>query len=97
MKWPKTVHEAAQRALGEMDDAKKQRLASLTEHDLIEQEHFGIGLWVRNTFGLADGSNHVLLEDCAKTLHPNQKHATVMFHPDDASSVILAHIWKQLN
>lgn len=40
-------------------------LASASEQDLVTQ-HFGIGMWIRNDFGLWAEQNTLLLDDCTR-------------------------------
>ena len=51
LKEPETIEEAAEKLLWELTDDQKRQLRSLAEQDLV-RTHFGIALYVRNTYGL---------------------------------------------
>jgi hypothetical protein len=48
--------------------------------------HFGLGLWMRNNWGLWAGSRLSRYFNCQG-----------IFHPDDMSGIILTSYWRQLN
>ena len=62
--WPKTVAEAVDRLLNELIEANIEKIRHMKKEELIDL-HFGLGMWIRNNFGLLQG-NKELLEDCAK-------------------------------
>ena len=62
--WPSTVTDAAARVVALLSPAEKATLASASDDDLLTQ-HFGIGMQIRNTFGLWTGNTH-LLDDCTR-------------------------------
>ena len=81
-KAPETVTEAVGRLLVALSDDQKAEIAAMKEGDLISL-HFGLGMEIRNAFGLHDlGSK--LLADCGT---PN---------PDDGAGVIIKKLWEQL-
>ncbi len=84
---PKTVAEAAARVISELDDESLRSLRGMDEADLAGL-HFGLGMWIRNNFGLWSGNN-ALLEDCASDGEPG------CFDPDEASMVILRKVWRR--
>ena len=57
-------------------------ISAMPEGDLITL-HFGLGMEIRNAFGLHDLCSK-LLSDCDEV------------HPDDASGVIIKELWKKL-
>lgn len=79
---PKTVDEAVNRILAEMDDENKARVRQTPREKLILFHH-GWGTGIRNAFGLWRG-NAALLESCGER------------HPDDASMVIIRAVWARL-
>jgi len=79
---PQTVEEAVERLITVMEDRHKILLSILKEDDLIDL-HFGLGLSIRNAFGLHD-ANRKLLRDCGSDT------------PDDASGVIIKALWNTL-
>ncbi|MEM1059677.1 MAG: DUF6794 domain-containing protein [Verrucomicrobiota bacterium] len=76
--WPTSVDEAVNQLLDELNDEQKQELREM--EDTIGM-HFGLGLSVRNRFGLWQG-NLPLLADTGAT------------HPDNSSGVITYRLWK---
>ena len=58
-----------------------------SEIDLIGKHHFGLGMWMRNNWGLWHGSR--LVQYLNSIGH--------YYFPDDASSFILKCFWKHLN
>ncbi len=65
------------------EDIKKMRRG--TEDDMI-QYHFGLGMWLRNNWGLWKGSR------LTKWFN-----AQGINHPDDMSGIILDSFWRHLN
>ena len=60
----------------------------MDEEDLVDL-HFSLGAYIRNEFGLWSG-NGQLIEDCRRVSMDQY------LHPDQASSVIIRELWKQL-
>ena len=56
-----------------------------SENDLVDY-HFGLGLWMRNKWGLWQGSR------LSKYFND-----VGVFHPDDISGIILHSYWRRLN
>jgi hypothetical protein len=79
---PETVDEAVELLMTVLEDRHKILLSILKEDDLIDL-HFGLGLSIRNSFGLHD-ANSKLLRDCG------------LDNPDDASGVIIGALWNKL-
>jgi len=65
-----------------LPETAKRRLITIPESDLI-LEHFQLGVWIRDLLGLC-GANTELLADCR------------VAHPDNASLVILASLWRRV-
>lgn len=75
--------EAAVRLLQSMVPPEELvKITQMEEGDLIGL-HFGLGMWIRNNFGLWKGNKALLLE-------------TGKRHPDDASEVIITALWRTL-
>ncbi len=85
-KWPKTVDEAVERLMAEISEEDKKTLMNTPERELI-QYHFGLGMYIRNEFGLWQG-NTDLLESCCGGGYYQE--------PDEASSVIIKALWERL-
>ncbi len=62
-----------------------ERMKSGTEDDMM-QYHFSAGLWMRNNWGLWQGSQ---LRDWF--------YDKGIYHPDDMSGIILDSYWRYLN
>lgn len=62
--FPRSVAEAVERLARELSQAEKDAIAEMAEGDLSEL-HFGLGMWVRNEFGLWQ-DNRALLLDCQR-------------------------------
>ncbi len=80
--WPLTVDAAVTRLISELPPDRKQQIANYKKDDLI-MEHFGLGLYIRNYYGLWRGNKSLLRSTGRK-------------HPDDASGVILDALWRRL-
>jgi hypothetical protein len=85
--WPQTVEAAVVRIMTELTDASKADIANLPESQLCLL-HFGLGMYIRNTFGLWQG-NQALLDSCSKA-------GGGFVHPDDANTVIIKALWQRL-
>ena len=101
--WPKTVDEAVNRLLNVLTEENIEKIRHMKKDELF-QLHFGLGLWIRNNFGIFQGNNG-LLEDCAKyaQAHADSDHETRslaaqgdQMHEDDASGVIIKALWERL-
>jgi len=79
---PDTVSEAVDKLLLILSDDQKDEIRALKEDDLIDL-HFGLGLAIRNAFGLHDLDSK-LLADCGTK------------HPDDAAGVVVSKLWAKL-
>jgi len=82
IKTPETVNDAVDLLMRILTDEQKNEIAALQEDDLIDL-HFGLGLAIRNAFGLHD-PNSKLLADCGTK------------HPDDAAVVVVNELWKAI-
>jgi hypothetical protein len=80
---PETADEAVDRLMFILDDRQKVTIAAMREEDLIDL-HFGLGMAIRNAFGLHEPGNK-LLASCG------------VAHPDDASEVIIRELLAKLN
>ena len=81
-KWPQTVDAAVDRLMCEVPAERKRDIRAMDKVALIDL-HFGLGLYIRNEYGLWRG-NRALLR------------ATGQSHPDDASGIILEAFWERL-
>ncbi|MEL7023278.1 MAG: DUF6794 domain-containing protein [Pseudomonadota bacterium] len=82
---PTTMEEAFAALDAMLSEQDKEQIRSDEECEMIRL-HFGLGMWMRNNWGLWQGSALAdLLTE--KGIH----------HPDDMSGVILASYWRYLN
>jgi hypothetical protein len=80
---PKTIKESVNVLISRMNTREKIYFGNRSKEDLINLHH-SLGRFIRNIFGLWY-NNNALLKDCNKK------------HPDDASMVIIEHLWDKLN
>jgi hypothetical protein len=85
--FPVTIEEAVGVVVATLADEDQAKIAAMAESALIGL-HFGLGLWIRNNFGLWQEPSALL--DDARRLDPS------IGHPDDASMLIIAGVWKRL-
>lgn len=83
---PKNLEESFLELDKLLKEIDKKEMQSLKKRDDMIQYHMGLGMWMRNNWGLWSGSRL-------------QKYFTVkkITHPDDMSSVILHHYYDWLN
>ena len=86
--YPKTVEEAVNRLMSELPVYDKRRIAKMSEDGLFDL-HVGLGMGIRNDFGLWAGNNE-LLESC-KAIAGDPD-----LHIDSASSLIIKALWERL-
>ncbi|MGE0773315.1 MAG: DUF6794 domain-containing protein [Cyclobacteriaceae bacterium] len=67
------------------DDTIKAKIRAMSENEFLAGSHFGLGMWIRNNWGLWRG------KELAKYLN-----SIGLFHPDDMSSVILTCYYREL-
>ena len=82
--WPTTVAGAVRVLLSFLTKRDKLALQRLKEKDLAVV-HIGVGMFIREEFGLWEG-NRALLKACGST----------SMHPEDASMVIMKALWKRV-
>lgn len=85
--WPKSKAEAVAVLSQKMDQHSLEELASTSKSDLIGKYHFGLGLYIRNAFGIWRGN---------KDLWEDLTHGKPT-HPDDLSGIIIEALWEDLN
>ena len=83
---PTTLEEAVFQLTKTLPDTTQQKVLSMTEDEFIGGSHFGLGMWIRNNWGLWRGGS--LAKDF------NNKG---IFHPDDMSGIILTCYYRQLH
>jgi hypothetical protein len=86
-RWPKSKTEAVEILKQKMDKGSLDELAGTPKDDLIGKYHFGLGMYIRNAFGVWRG-NKELWEDLT---HGEPT------HPDNLSGYIIEALWDDLD
>ena len=83
---PVNLTEAVEQLNKIHHDTTKQKIFDMTEDELIAGAHMGLGLWMRNTWGLWKRKKLA-------------KHFNSMgiYHPDDMSGIILETYYRELH
>jgi len=82
---PKNLDEAVLQLEKIHHDTTKQNIIAMTEDQFVGNSHFGVGMWIRNNWGLWRGG------ELAKYFN-----SIGIFHPDDMSGIILTSYYRQL-
>ena len=80
---PVNLEEAVNRLKKMHHDTTKQQILTIKEDDFLAGSHFGMGMWIRNNWGLWRGG------ELAK--HFN---SIGIYHPDDMSGIILTSYYR---
>ena len=83
---PVNLDEAVFQLTKNLPDTTQQWFLSMTEMEFIGNTHMGLGLWIRNNWGLWRGGK---LAKYFKSMG--------IFHPDDMSGIILRCYYRQLH
>ena|SRR5215213_2451977 len=83
--WPVTVEEAVRDILPRITPYDKLEMM-VTNKDHLDRMHFGLGLWIRNRYGLWRGNEKLIFSACG-----------FLCHSDDASGKILEAVWEELH
>ncbi|WP_242108931.1 DUF6794 domain-containing protein [Luteimonas aquatica] len=83
--WPLTVEATVTDLAKRMPEPARKQLAAMSREDLAGT-HFGIGLYIRNHYGLWRGNQSLLKSACDGST----------CHPDDASGKIVEALWQRL-
>lgn len=83
---PKNLTEAIQQLHILHHDTTKQKILVMTEEEFVAESHFGLGMWIRNNWGLWKG------KELAKYFN-----SIGIFHPDDMSGIILTSYYRDLH
>lgn len=82
--WPVTVDETVRDILPRIPRLEKLRIKFMTKEGTASL-HFGLGLWIRNRYGLWRGNEKLIVSACG-----------FRCHPDDASGKIIDAVWEEL-
>ena len=77
-----------------MSDEEKRTLRGTNKEELAKF-NFGMGVYIRNKFGLFDG-NDALMKACALSQHGEVYNIFYGDDPDSAAGVIIEAVWKEL-
>jgi len=83
---PANLEEAVIQLTKILPDTTQQEVLSMTEKEFLGGSHFGLGMWIRNNWGLWRGG------ELAKEFNTKG-----IFHPDDMSGIILKCYYRQLH
>jgi hypothetical protein len=82
---PKDIFECFHQINLFWNDSTKLEVKKLTEKEFLGNTHFGLGMWMRNNWGLWSGSR---LSEYFNNLE--------IYHPDDMSGIILTSYYRFL-
>jgi hypothetical protein len=82
--WPVTVEEVVRDLLPRRTPYEKLYMM-FTKKDQLSM-HFGLGLWIRNRYGLWRGNEKLILSACG-----------FRCQPDEASEKIIGAVWEELH
>jgi hypothetical protein len=68
--WPVDVQDAAEQVHKMLTVQQRARLRATPRERLVVEYHFGLGLWIRNEFGLWNGNTPLLESACSGNVTP---------------------------
>ncbi len=83
---PKDVEEAVKHLIATLEPDFLDKARRTSEEEFAGLQQMELGLWMRNNWGLWEGSH---LRDYFNKLG--------IHHPDDMSSILLCSLWRKLN
>ncbi len=83
--WPTSVDAAVAEVVRRLDPESREEIRSMARDDLAGL-HMGLGMAIRNEFGLWGGNDALSRAACAKA----------SCHPDDVSMTIIEAVWNHL-
>ena len=92
--WPETIKNATERIISQMSEEEKRTLRG-TKKEELAKFNFGMGVYIRNKFGLVDG-NDALMKACALTQYGETYNIFYGDNPDGAAEVIIEAVWNEL-
>lgn len=75
--WPVTVEEVVRDILPRITPYEKLEMM-VTNKDHLNSMHFGLGLWVRNRYGLWRGNEKLILSACGFRCVPDDASAKII-------------------
>jgi len=82
---PVNLKEAVEQLKIIHHDSTKQKILAMTENEFMAGAHMGLGMWMRNNWGLWKGKE---LADYFNSIG--------IYHPDDMSGIILTSYYREL-
>ena len=92
--WPKTIKNATERIIAQMSEEDKRTFRG-TKREELAKFNFGLGVYIRNKFGMFDG-NDALIKACALTQQGEEYNIFYSDDPDGATGVIIEAVWNEL-
>lgn len=83
---PVNLEEAVNQLKKNHHDTTKQQIFLMTENEFLSNTHFGLGMWIRNNWGLWKGW------ELAKYFN-----SIGIYHPDDMSGIILISYYRDIH
>lgn len=83
---PVNLDEAVDQLMLIHQDSTKQKILEMSEDEFVARSHFGLGMWMRNNWGLWKGKELA-----------NYFNSIGIFHADDMSGIILTSFYRELN
>lgn len=98
-KHPKSIKEAVYCLIKNLDIEYLDRIKEMEKDGYSLYEHFSLGMWIRNEFGINKGVNSQLLYDCYCSEYNDRRYlkAAVLFTPDSVSDIILKALWDEVD
>jgi hypothetical protein len=84
--WPTTLEEAIRQIIAQMPENDRDALRKMSRSSLLGL-HFGLGMYIRNRYGLLQGNEELLRAACGRDR---------LCDPDQASMRIVEAVWDAL-
>ena len=88
--FPQTVSEAVDSVIGMLDEEEIKRIGKQDKSAFTWYHHFGLGLFMRNNFGINQGHAGSLLADIS------EKSGDSFLFNDDISGYLLEEVWDEI-
>lgn len=88
--FPQTVSEAVDIVIGMLDDETIEKVKKLDRHMFRVYQHFGLGLFMRNHFGINLQQSESLYSDIL------QRSGKTFYMSDDISGYLLEEVWDEI-
>ena len=88
--FPQTVEEAVEEIVSNMDEKQIENVLNCSKQEFISNNHFGIGLFIRNNYGAYNKKGIKLRADIAGKGGPT-------FPADSMSGYLVGELWEYVN